>query len=207
MRWNFSHPIVGGFLVAVAIAAVFVVLRACAPPAKAPPAETTTAATEIQEAEASTEAAESTIESSGEVLGVAIGMPMDEARAKLDPLRAPGPAYQPDPKELQSRRILWRLKETEYAWIMVWAGADGKITRVRATLRPDQTKPFSEIGNLAEAAAADATTARWNLRRPDGPNYRLIAQGAEQRASSVSMFSLEMPIKERQEDGEDTEQP
>lgn len=50
-------------------------------------------------------AAAPTIESSGEILGVAIGMPMEQVRTKLDPLRAPAAPYQPDAKELQSRRI------------------------------------------------------------------------------------------------------
>lgn len=154
-----------------------------------------------------TEAPPPTIASSGEILGVSIGMPMEEARQKLDPLRAPGPAYEPDAKEVQGRRVLWRLKETEYAWVMVWAGGDGKVTRVRATLRPGNTKPFAEVGDLTTAVAADASSARWNLRGAEGPNYRLIAQGADQRASSVYMFSLEMPLKERQEDGAATEQP
>jgi hypothetical protein len=103
--------------------------------------------------------------------------------------------------------MFWRLKETDYAWVMVWGGADGKVTRVRATLRPGKTKPFSEIGDSKTAVVAAPTNARWNLRRPDGPNYRLIAQGADERASSVYMFSLDVPIKERQEDDAATEKP
>ena len=102
---------------------------------------------------------------------------------------------------------MWRLEGTDYAWVMVWAGGDGKVTRVRAVLRPNKAKPFHEIGDLTKAAAADATSARWNLRRPDGPNYRLIAQGTEQQATSIYMFSLEIPIKERQEDDGAAEEP
>lgn len=132
-----------------------------------------------------------TIESSGQILGVAIGLPMAEAREKLDPLRAAGRAYEPDQKEQKGRRIYWKLKETEYDWIMVWANAEGNVTRVRAVLRPDKTMPFNEIGNLGRAASADPSRAKWNLRRPDGANFRLIVQGAGQRASSVYMFSLE----------------
>lgn len=214
MRWNLSRPIVGGLLVAAAIGIVVLALRWFAPPAantpaaepespaKVEPATESPAAAPVQPATEREQVQPPTIESSGEILGVAIGMPMDEARAKLDPLRAPAPAYQPDAKELRGRRILWRLKDTDYAWIMVWAGGDGTVTRVRATLRPEQTKPFSEIGDLTRAVAADSTSARWNLRRPAGPNYRLIVQGADERASSVYMFSLDMPINERQENSE-----
>ena len=115
---------------------------------------------------------------------------MPEARERLDPLRVPA-AYEPDRKEETGRRIYWKLKATEYDWIMAWARADGRITRVRAVLRPEQTKPFGEIGNLQAAASVSPERVRWNLQRPDGTHFRLIAQGANDHAASVYMFSLE----------------
>ena len=132
-----------------------------------------------------------TIEASGEILGLAIGSPMQDARAKLDPLRVPA-VYTPDLKETSGRRIYWKLKETEFDWIMAWGNAEGKITRLRAVYRADQKKPFREIGSLERAASVTAQTAKWNLRRPGGPHFRLIAQGAEQQAQTVYMFALEL---------------
>ncbi|HEX8679112.1 MAG TPA: hypothetical protein VF683_04095 [Chthoniobacterales bacterium] len=147
-----------------------------------------------------------TIESSGRILGLAIGDPIDSAREKLDPLRVPA-VYTPDLKETSGRRILWRLRETEYDWIMAWA-KEGKITRIRAVYRADRRKPFREIGNLASAASATADAVKWNLSRPGGPRYRLIAQGAEQQAQTVYMFSLELPgeQQERSVDAEPAEE-
>ena len=114
------------------------------------------------------------VQTAGTILGLTIGTSMAEAREKLDPLRVPAD-YEPDAKEESGRRIYWKLKETEYDWLMAWGNAAGKITRMRAVLRPGRARPFSEIGDLDSATSADATQARWNLRAPDGANYRLIA--------------------------------
>ena len=137
-----------------------------------------------------------TIESDGKILGIAIGSSIQSAREKLDPLRVPGPDY-PDAKASSGRRIYWKLKETEYDWVMIWA-KEGKISRLRAVFRPEQTKSFAEIGNLQRAASASDTQVKWDLRRPDGSPFRLIAQGLNQRATTVYMFSLETGSAEEQ---------
>ena len=59
-----------------------------------------------------------TIESSGRILGIGIGMPLAEARAALDPLRAPGD-HGPDLKEQAGKRVHWQLEGTEYDTIIV----------------------------------------------------------------------------------------
>jgi hypothetical protein len=149
-----------------------------------------------------------TIEASGKILGIAIGSPIQAARDKLDPLRVPGPDYA-DAKASSGRRIYWKLKETEYDWVMVW-GKEGKISRMRAVFRTEQTKPFAEIGNLQNAASANDNQVKWDLRRPNGSPFRLIAQGVGQRATTVYMFSLETgPAEEqrRDETSESREKP
>lgn len=144
-----------------------------------------------------------TIERSGKIAGIAIGMPMSEVRAKLDPLRAPQAPYEPDVKEKTGRRIYWKLQETEYDWLMAWANEGGNVTRVRAVFRPEHRKRFEEIGDLTRAITASPSMVRWNLHTPNGAAYRLTAQGSEQLATSVYMFSQEVPVKEHQEQGED----
>ncbi|CAA9235455.1 MAG: hypothetical protein AVDCRST_MAG42-1801 [uncultured Chthoniobacterales bacterium] len=129
-----------------------------------------------------------TVQSSGRILGVAIGDTLESTREQLDPLRAPG-SYPPDEKELQGRRIYWKLAGTDYDWIMAWADKQGKVTRVRAMFRAEHQKPFAEIGDLAAAITADAQTVRWNLKTESGAPYRLVAQGTDQKAISVYMFS------------------
>ena len=135
-----------------------------------------------------------TIESSGRILGIAIGMQISEARAKLDPLRVPS-ASAPDAKEQAGKRIYWKLNGTEYDWIMAWANSKGEITRIRATLRPDNPKPFVEIGDLARAAVNTPEKAMWNVTRAGEPAVRLIAQGKDYRAATFYMFALNLEMR------------
>ncbi len=151
----------------------------------------------VEPSAASSPHAAETIESTGQILGLAIGDPIAEARKRLDPLRVPA-VYTPDAKEKTGRRIYWKLQETEFDWVMVWGNPEGKITRIRGYLRPEQKKPFHEIGDVQTAANATATAAKWNLRRPGGPYFRLVAQGTEHRAQTVYMFSLDLP---KEQDG------
>ncbi len=125
----------------------------------------------------------------GEILGLTIGTPIAEARAKLDPLRMAAESA-PDEKARSGKRLYWKLRETNYDWVMAWANDDGRITRLRAVLRPDHAKPFSEIGDLRTAASANDRGAKWNLRQRDGTAFRLIAHGAAGRAQTVYMFVL-----------------
>jgi len=150
----------------------------------------------------STHHAAATIESSGRILGVAIGDTMESARATLDPLRARN-AYPPDEKEQSGRRIYWKLENTDYEWIMAWALPGGRINRIRAVLRPDKLKRFDEIGDLRRALTVDDTTVRWNLRQENGSMYRLVAQGLQQRANTVYMFSMDAPPEEPRADEKD----
>lgn len=133
-----------------------------------------------------------TIASSGKIFGLALGSEMEEAREKLAPLRDTT-NHIPDAKELSGRRIYWKLRGTEYEWIMAWADAEGKIARMRAVYRPDSPLPFEKVGNLQAATAVSDTTAKWDLHRPNGSAYRLIAQGSNRQATTVYMFSTELP--------------
>ena len=142
-------------------------------------------------------AAETTIEASGEILGVAIGSKLEDVRKKLDPLRAPDPAYVPDLKDQQGRRVYWKLKETDYDWLIAWANPEGKVTRFRVMLRRENAKPFTAIGDLQTATSLQPEAVKWTLRDRDGVPYRLIAQGADNHALSVYMFSLTLPTNER----------
>ena len=121
-------------------------------------------------------------------------MPMAEARAKLDPLRAPG-EHEPDRKEQAGTRIYWKLSGTEYDTIIVWANAAGAITRVRANPRAEKVKPFAEIGELSRATHNTPQQAVWTVTRPDRKSFRLIAQGEKHVANTLYMFALELPMR------------
>lgn len=128
----------------------------------------------------------------GEIFGLTIGSRMAEARDRLDPLRLSA-GHVPDRQEQTGRRIYWKLRETEFDWIMAWANAEGKITRLRAVFRPDRSRSFAEIGDLSTAIAVSDSSVKWDLRAPQGPSYRLIAQGTGRQAKTIYMFSVDLP--------------
>ena len=140
------------------------------------------------------QSATETIQSTGLILGVGIGTPIADARAKLDPLRSPG-EHEPDRKEQEGTRIYWKLNGTEFDWIIVWANRAGQITRIRANPRPDKPKPFAEVGDVARASSVQPQQMMWNVERPNGLSYRLIAQGDKQLARSVYMFALGLEMR------------
>ncbi len=140
----------------------------------------------------------------GEIFGLTIGSKMEEARKKLEPMRDLT-NHVADAKEISGRRIYWKLRGSEYDWIMAWADGAGKITRMRAVYRSESPVPFEKIGDLQTALAVSDTTVKWDLRRPDGGSYRLIAQGADRRAKTVYMFSTDLPA-EGQPTGETEEE-
>jgi hypothetical protein len=142
------------------------------------------------------EAPRQTMQQSGKILGLAIGDPIEQARATLDPLRAPTD-HTPDAKEKTGRRIYWKLRETEFDWVMVWGNPQGRITRIRAYYRAEQRPQFSDVGDLSHADSVTEYEAKWTLRRPGAPYSRLVAQGANQQVQSVFAFSLELPATQQ----------
>lgn len=129
-----------------------------------------------------------TIAAVGKIMGVGIGSALEEAREKLDPLRENADEPEEGEKE-EGERVYWKLKATEYSWVVAWAD-EGKITRLRAMLRADQPKAFSAIGDLATATVNQPNTAAWNLTAADGMPFRIVAQGPQQQATTIYMFSL-----------------
>jgi hypothetical protein len=122
-------------------------------------------------------------------MGLGLGSSVEEVREKLDPLRD-GEERPLDGEKEEGERVYWKLKGTEYSWIIAWAGDDEKIVRMRAMLRPENSKPFSEIGDLAIANVSQPNAAVWNTTAPDGSAFRVVAQGADQHATSIYIFSL-----------------
>lgn len=125
----------------------------------------------------------------GTILGLTIGSTIEEARARLDPLRIPA-VHTPDAKEVSGRRLYWKLKETDYDWIMAWGNPAGKIARIRGVFREGQSPAFAQFGDLQAADALSDESAKWNLQSAAGGRYRLIVQGANRRARTVYMFAL-----------------
>jgi len=132
------------------------------------------------------------ITETGSILAVKLFGSIEEAREKLAHLKIDKDAT-PAVAEKSKRggsRIVWRLAETDYLWIVAWADKDGKVERISASVRPEKKKPFKEIGDLSRAEGHNESMALWNVQRPDGSSYRLVAKGPNQQAVTIYMYSL-----------------
>jgi len=133
-----------------------------------------------------------TIEASGNVLGVGIGTTLEEAHNKLDVLRDPASTGLQDKEGNEGNegeKAYWRLVGTEYSWIMLWSNKEGRVVQVSAAVRPEKPKPFKEVGDLSKAAINDENAAKWNVQRPDNLSYRLVARGPNHRATNIYLIA------------------
>ena len=132
------------------------------------------------------------IAETGRVLDVTLFGSIEEAREKMAHLkidRDATPAVAENWKRGGSR-IVWRLAETDYLWIVAWADKEGKVERISASVRPEKKKPFKEIGDLSKAEGHNESMVLWNVQRPDGSSYRLVAKGPNEQAVTIYMYSL-----------------
>ena len=132
-----------------------------------------------------------TVESTGQILGVGIGCALQQAHEKLDPLRDPFSMElrEKEAGEDSGEKAYWRLKGTEYSWIMVWTNKQGQVVQLSAAIRPEKAKPFTEIGNLSKAAVNLENAARWNARAAGDINYQLVAKGPNRTANNIYMIA------------------
>lgn len=130
----------------------------------------------------------SSIQATGEILGVAIGSSLDDARRRLDPLREPG-STELRGKGEEARKAYWKLAGTEYKWIMAWTDEEERVVQLSVAPRAENGKPFAEIGDLPKAATDQENVAVWDVQREDRPPYRLIAKGPDRHARSIYMVA------------------
>ncbi len=122
------------------------------------------------------------------ILGVRIGSTFEEARTKLTPFGTGGGRETRD----GGRKEAWTLKGTEYANVAFKTDGKGRVVWVSAFTRPGKEIPFSKLGDLSKVAQAPGTQAVWNIETPQG-GYRLVAKGANGKASVIYLLSLDFP--------------
>ena len=84
-------------------------------------------------------------------------------------------------------KILWKLKDgSPYQWVFIKADKDEKITAVFGYCWPDKPIPFREIGDVDLAPVHNANQAAWDALKPR-LHYRIVADGADEKASQVSV--------------------
>jgi hypothetical protein len=118
---------------------------------------------------------------------------LEQAREKMKGFKLESEASPETPEKGEreaGERMIWRLAETEYLWIVAWADKEGKVVKISASMRPEQKKPFREVGDLARAKVHNDSMAMWVAQHPDGTYFRVVAKGPAEQASSVYLYSL-----------------
>jgi hypothetical protein len=137
------------------------------------------------------------IEVTGSILGVSLFSSLEDAREKMERFKLEQePAKETGEKEEREagERVIWRLAETEYLWIVAWANKEGKVVKISASVRPEKQKPFREIGDLSRAKTHNDSMALWVVQHANGTYYRVVAKGPAEKASSVYLYSLKTEV-------------
>jgi len=132
------------------------------------------------------------IEVTGAILEIKLFESLEEAREKMARFKVEKDSTSESGEEEREggERVIWRLTETEYLWVVAWANKEGKIVKISASVRPEKKKPFVEIGDLGRAKVHNDAMAMWMVRRPDGSHYRVVAKGPGEQATTIYMYSL-----------------
>lgn len=136
------------------------------------------------------------------ILGVRLQAPLKEAHKKLDSLCGPGHPPKEEVEEAgeegeSGHKVLWELAKSDFASVFVKADEKEQIVYILANLRPGKEIPFSKIGQVANAPVHTASTIAWDVVRRNSPLIRVVAQGAEEKASSLTLFVAKREPKAR----------
>ena len=144
-------------------------------------------------------AAAQSVEVTISILGLELGSTLEQAHAKLDKLsdRAHPPKEEEEGPE---RKILWQLARTDYSAVFVKSDEKKRITYINGFLRPGKEIPFEKIGDTKKAPVQDVNTIVWDVLRPNRPLFRVVAKGADRRASNITIFVVKRPGLEQAED-------
>ena len=136
------------------------------------------------------------------ILDLEPGSSLEQAHAKLDKLS--DPAHPPKQEEeglekgeASEHKVLWQLAETDYSFVFVKADDQERISYIKGFLRPGKEIPFDKIGDAKKAPVQDANTIAWDVLRPDHPLFRVIATGADRKATSIMIFIVKRPQLEK----------
>ena len=120
--------------------------------------------------------------------GIGIGTSLDEAHSKLRQIGAGGGRDTRD----GGRKEAWTLRETDFASLAFKTNKAGRIVWVSAFVRPGREVSFAKLGDPAKATTFTSSQAIWNVGSASG-GYRVVAKGAEGKASVVYLLSLDFP--------------
>jgi hypothetical protein len=128
---------------------------------------------------------------SDSILGVRIGMSLEDARKQLEPLSIPAARAtntDEDDDEGGTKRY-WSMKGTNYSSVALKTNAKGLVVWVTGFVRPSKELLFSELGDTSLAVRATDSQAIWNVATKNG-GYRLVVKGQNGRARVIYFLSL-----------------
>ncbi len=120
--------------------------------------------------------------------GIGIGTTLEDARSLLVRIGTGGGRDTRD----GGRKEAWTLKETDFATLAFKSNGSGRIVWISAFVRQGKEMPFSKLGDLAKATSVTKEQVIWNVGDQRG-GYRVVAKGADGKASVVYLLSLEFP--------------
>ena len=129
-----------------------------------------------------------------DILGVKLGSSLDAAHALLDSLC--DSAHRPKKDAGDAERgehehtVFWQLAKSDFASVLVKTDDKQRITYILGSLRRGREIPFDKIGELEKAPILTDKVVAWDVVKPDKSLLRVVAQGAERKASSITLFMV-----------------
>ena len=132
-----------------------------------------------------------------DILGVKVGSSLDAAHAILDSLC--DSAHRPKEEAGEAERgehehkVFWQLAKSDFSSLLVKTDDRERITYILGSLRPGKEIPFDKIGELEKAPLLSDKVVAWDVVKPDNLLLRVVAQGVERKAGSITVFIVKRP--------------
>jgi hypothetical protein len=90
-------------------------------------------------------------------------------------------------------KVFWQLAKSDFSSVLVKIDDKERITYILGSLRSGKEVPFDKIGELEKAPLLTDKVVGWDVVRPDKSLLRVVARGAERKASSITVFIVKRP--------------
>ncbi len=138
-----------------------------------------------------------TVKVMGSLLGVKLGDTVEAARRKLDPLAEGGQPTKQETEEDEGEggayKVLWQMKGGPYSTIFLKTDDSGRVNNMTGFFRAGKELAFDKIGEVKKAPIANAKVVAWDVARPKQPLFRVVAEGADNQARTITIFTVKRP--------------
>lgn len=132
-----------------------------------------------------------------DILGVTLDSSLDAAHAVLDSLCDSANRPKEDAGEAErgepEHKVFWQLAKSDFSSLLVKTDDKERITYILGSRRPGKGIPFDKIGELEKAPLLTDKVVAWDVVKPDNSLQRVVARGAERKASSITVFVVKGP--------------